>query len=83
MKSVDSIMRDSGRNLLVGIGFVFSLLFLPDPLRHLAIRYVGRKPRLSQIAIASFTSLSIGHNVGGAALSKRCRPLPVLLALGG
>ena len=36
----------------------------------LAIRYVGRKVSYPKIALTSFTSLSIGHNVGVAALSS-------------
>jgi uncharacterized membrane protein YbhN (UPF0104 family) len=36
----------------------------------LALRYVGKRLPYRQIALASFTSLSIGHNVGVAALSS-------------
>ncbi|WP_324764375.1 lysylphosphatidylglycerol synthase domain-containing protein (plasmid) [Sinorhizobium meliloti] len=67
---VGSIMRIPARNLLLGIGFVFLSYFCLTLFDTLAIRYVGRKLAYPQIAIASFTSLSIGHNVGGAALSS-------------
>jgi glycosyltransferase 2 family protein len=36
----------------------------------LALRYVGRPQPFRRAALASFTALSIGHNVGGAALSS-------------
>ena len=36
----------------------------------LAVRYVGRKLPYWKTALASFTGLSIGHNVGLAALSS-------------
>ena len=36
----------------------------------MAVRYVGRSLPYPKIALASFTSLSIGHNVGVAALSS-------------
>jgi glycosyltransferase 2 family protein len=36
----------------------------------LALRYVGKPQIYPRAAIASFTALSIGHNVGGAALSS-------------
>ncbi|PLU78450.1 hypothetical protein BMJ19_18805 [Sinorhizobium medicae] len=67
---VGSIMRIPGRHLFAGIGFVFLSYFCLTLFDTLAIRYVGRKLAYPQIAIASFTSLSIGHNVGGAALSS-------------
>ncbi|RVI89434.1 UPF0104 family protein [Sinorhizobium medicae] len=67
---VGSIMRIPGRHLFAGIGFVFLSYFCLTLFDTLAIRYVGRKLPYPQIAIASFTSLSIGHNVGGAALSS-------------
>ena len=36
----------------------------------MAVRYVGRRLSYPKIALTSFTSLSIGHNVGVAALSS-------------
>lgn len=36
----------------------------------LALRYVGKPQIYPRAALASFTALSIGHNVGGAALSS-------------
>lgn len=37
---------------------------------YLALRYVGKPQAYPRAALASFTALSIGHNVGGAALSS-------------
>ncbi|MDK1387719.1 UPF0104 family protein [Sinorhizobium sp. 8-89] len=67
---VSSIMQIPAGHLLAGIGFVFLSYFCLTLFDALAIRYVGRELAYPQVAIASFTSLSIGHNVGGAALSS-------------
>ncbi|ACP23186.1 hypothetical protein NGR_b17350 (plasmid) [Sinorhizobium fredii NGR234] len=57
-------------HLLAGIGFVFLSYFCLTLFDTLAVRYVGQKLPYRQVALASFTSLSIGHNVGVAALSS-------------
>ncbi|MFC0808878.1 lysylphosphatidylglycerol synthase domain-containing protein [Ensifer sp. P24N7] len=72
--SFDEIMSSLAQipmgHLLAGIGFVFLSYFCLTFFDTLAVRYVGRELAYPRIAIASFTSLSIGHNVGGAALSS-------------
>ncbi|MCA1367298.1 UPF0104 family protein [Bradyrhizobium sp. BRP14] len=57
-------------HLLAAIGFVFLSYFCLTLFDTLALRYVGQDLAYPRIALASFTSLSIGHNVGGAALSS-------------
>lgn len=57
-------------HLLAGIGFVCLSYFCLTLFDTLAVRYVGQKLPYRQVALASFTSLSIGHNVGVAALSS-------------
>ncbi|WEX73892.1 UPF0104 family protein [Sinorhizobium numidicum] len=65
-----SIMQIPVGHLLAGIGFVFLSYFCLTLFDTLAVRYVGHKLAYPQVAIASFTSLSIGHNIGVAALSS-------------
>lgn len=67
---VASIWQIPTGHLLAAVGFAFLSYFCLTLFDTLAIRYVGRKLAYPKIAIASFTSLSIGHNVGGAALSS-------------
>jgi uncharacterized membrane protein YbhN (UPF0104 family) len=67
---VQSVMEIPSRHLVVGIAFVFLSYFCLTLFDTLAVRYVGRKLSYPKIAIASFTSLSIGHNVGVASLSS-------------
>ncbi|MBP1884334.1 lysylphosphatidylglycerol synthase domain-containing protein [Sinorhizobium mexicanum] len=65
-----SIMQIPPGRLLTAVGFVFLSYFSLTFFDALAVRYVGRELAYTQVAIASFTSLAIGHNVGGAALSS-------------
>ena len=67
---VRSVMTISAPHLIAGIGFVFLSYFCLTLFDTLAVRYVGKKLVYPKIAIASFTSLSIGHNVGVASLSS-------------
>jgi uncharacterized membrane protein YbhN (UPF0104 family) len=55
---------------LAGAAFFVAMSYLTLTLFDtLGIRYVGRKVAWRRVAVASFCSLSIGHNVGFAALS--------------
>ncbi|THK36086.1 UPF0104 family protein [Ensifer sp. MPMI2T] len=65
-----SIRQIPPGHLLTAVGFVFLSYFCLTFFDALAVRYVGRQLAYTQVAIASFTSLAIGHNVGGAALSS-------------
>ncbi|AWI60483.1 hypothetical protein AB395_00005306 (plasmid) [Sinorhizobium fredii CCBAU 45436] len=67
---VRSVLQIPVGHLLAGIGFVFLSYFCLTLFDTLAVRYVGQKLPYRQVALASFTSLSIGHNVGVAALSS-------------
>ncbi|CEO91174.1 lysylphosphatidylglycerol synthase domain-containing protein [Sinorhizobium fredii] len=67
---VRSMLQIPVGHLLAGIGFVFLSYFCLTLFDTLAVRYVGQKLPYRQVALASFTSLSIGHNVGVAALSS-------------
>ncbi|MCA1439547.1 UPF0104 family protein [Ensifer sp. IC4062] len=65
-----SIWQIPPGHLLTAVSFVFLSYFCLTFFDALAVRYVGRELAYKQVAIASFTSLAIGHNVGGAALSS-------------
>ncbi|WP_026187216.1 lysylphosphatidylglycerol synthase domain-containing protein [Ensifer sp. BR816] len=67
---VRSVLQIPLGHLLAAIGFVFLSYFCLTLFDALAVRYVGQKLAYRQVALASFTSLSIGHNVGVAALSS-------------
>ncbi|ASY59744.1 lysylphosphatidylglycerol synthase domain-containing protein [Sinorhizobium sp. CCBAU 05631] len=67
---VGSILQIPFAHLLAGIGFVVLSYLCLTLFDTLAVRYVGHKLPYRQVALASFTSLSIGHNVGVAALSS-------------
>ena len=67
---VRSVLQIPVGHLLAGIGFVCLSYFCLTLFDTLAVRYVGQKLPYRQVALASFTSLSIGHNVGVAALSS-------------
>ena len=56
--------------LLVAAGFVAASYVCLSLFDYLALRYVGKPQAYPRAALASFTALSIGHNVGGAALSS-------------
>jgi len=57
-------------NLMLGLAFVAGSYFCLACNDALAVRYAGKPLPFHQTALASFTSLSIGHNVGVAALSS-------------
>ncbi|PDT80475.1 lysylphosphatidylglycerol synthase domain-containing protein [Sinorhizobium sp. BJ1] len=67
---VRSVLQIPLAHLLAGIAFVFLSYFCLTLFDTLAVRYVGQKLPYRHVALASFTSLSIGHNVGVAALSS-------------
>ena len=58
--------KNLGLSLLFAAGSYFCLSCFDA----LGVRYVGKKLAFHQTALASFVSLSIGHNVGIAALSS-------------
>lgn len=65
-----SILSIHGFRLVAAFGFVilsYGCLSLFDTL---AVRYAGKPLAYRRTALASFTSLSIGHNIGMAALSS-------------
>jgi uncharacterized membrane protein YbhN (UPF0104 family) len=66
-ESVTSI--PSGRLALAGLFAAASYLCLTC-FDFLALRYVGQKLPYPKVALASFCSLSLGHNIGFAALSS-------------
>jgi uncharacterized membrane protein YbhN (UPF0104 family) len=57
-------------NFALGLGFAACSYFCLACSDFLAVRYAGKSLAFQQTALASFTSLSIGHNVGFAALSS-------------
>jgi uncharacterized membrane protein YbhN (UPF0104 family) len=57
-------------NLLLALGFAAASYFCLSCNDALAVRYAGKPLAFHQTLLASFTSLSIGHNVGVAALSS-------------
>lgn len=59
-----------GWRLFTASLFVAASYFCLSLFDWLALRYVGKPQIYPRAAIASFTALSIGHNVGGAALSS-------------
>lgn len=58
------------RHFLAGLGFSALSYVCLTGFDALGLRYIGRPLPYHQSALASFTSLSIGHNVGIAALSS-------------
>jgi hypothetical protein len=58
------------RNLVLGLGFAACSYFCLACSDFMAVRYAGKPLAFHRTALASFTSLSIGHNVGVAALSS-------------
>lgn len=57
-------------NLLSSGGFAAASYLSLTGFDYLALHYVGRPLPYSRAALASFTSLSLGHNIGFAALSS-------------
>lgn len=65
-----SVRSIPGLRLLGAFGFVVLSYVCLTLFDTLGVRYAGRPLPYRQTALASFTSLSIGHNVGMAALSS-------------
>jgi uncharacterized membrane protein YbhN (UPF0104 family) len=67
---LDSLGEISVRHLALGAAFTAGSFLCLSGSDTLAVRYTGRDLPYRKIALASFTSLSIGHTVGLAALSS-------------
>jgi glycosyltransferase 2 family protein len=67
---LDSLGEISVRHLALGAAFTAGSFLCLSGSDTLAVRYAGRDLPYRKIALASFTSLSIGHTVGLAALSS-------------
>ncbi|MCJ8520112.1 uncharacterized membrane protein YbhN (UPF0104 family) [Pseudorhizobium tarimense] len=65
-----SVQAIPAGHLLTSFGFVIASYCCLTGFDWLAVRYAGHPLRYPRTAVASFTSLSIGHNVGLAALSS-------------
>ncbi|MCT7377086.1 lysylphosphatidylglycerol synthase domain-containing protein [Chelativorans salis] len=67
VSAVKSVSLD---RLLLAIGFTAASYLSLTGFDYLALRYAGHPLAYRQAALASFCSLSIGHNIGFAALSS-------------
>jgi glycosyltransferase 2 family protein len=67
---LDSVSMISARNLALGLLFTAASFLCLTGFDTLAVRYTGRELPYRRIALASFTSLSIGHTLGFAAFSS-------------
>ncbi|NLS05319.1 UPF0104 family protein [Rhizobium sp. P32RR-XVIII] len=67
---VESIRAIPGLRLIAGLGFAAGSYVCLTGFDWLALRYAGKPLPYPKAALASFTSLSIGHNLGFAALSS-------------
>jgi glycosyltransferase 2 family protein len=65
-----SIIGIPNLNLALALGFVAASYLCLTGFDALAVRYAGRSLPYRKVALTSFVSLSIGHNVGGAAFSS-------------
>lgn len=65
-----SVLSIHGFRLVAAFGFVILSYFCLSLFDTLAVRYAGKPLAYRRTALASFTSLSIGHNIGMAALSS-------------
>jgi uncharacterized membrane protein YbhN (UPF0104 family) len=65
-----SLAAISARHIVLMIVFAAASYLSLTGFDWLALRYVGQKLPYPKIALASFCSLSIGHNIGFAALSS-------------
>ncbi len=66
----DAVAKVSTARLLAAGGFAAASYLCLTGFDYLALRYAGRPLAYSRAALASFTSLSLGHNIGFAALSS-------------
>lgn len=67
---VTAVRAVSKRRLLLAAGFTAASYLTLTGFDWLALRYAGRPLPWRRAALASFTSLSLGHNIGFAALSS-------------
>lgn len=67
---VDAVRQVPSMNIAFGAAFAAASYFCLSWFDWLALRYVGHPLPYRQAALASFTSLSIGHNIGFAGLSS-------------
>jgi glycosyltransferase 2 family protein len=67
---LESLRAISPRHLALGAAFTAGSFICLTGADTLAVRYTGRDLPYRKIALASFTSLSIGHTLGLAALSS-------------
>jgi glycosyltransferase 2 family protein len=67
---VASVVAIPAFRLGMAIGFAASSYLCLSFFDLLALRYVGRRLPYPRVALASFCSLSLGHNIGFAALSS-------------
>src|SRR5690606_5942228 len=65
-----SLRKISGAQLGAALGFTVASFVCLSASDALAVRYAGRRLAYPKIALASFTSVSIGHLLGFAALSS-------------
>ena len=72
--ALDDVLQAVGAipiyRLLLAVGFAGASYLCLSGFDWLAVRYVGRPLPWRRCALASFTALSIGHNIGIAALSS-------------
>nr|WP_244919774.1 lysylphosphatidylglycerol synthase domain-containing protein [Rhizobium grahamii] len=72
--SLDEIVQSSGKisglRLVAAVGFCALSYLCLTGFDWLALQYIGKPLSYPKAAIASFTALSIGHNLGVAALSS-------------
>ncbi len=66
----DALMAIPAKNLALSLAFAAASYLCLSFFDALGVRYIGKPLPLHQTTLASFVSLSIGHNVGVAALSS-------------
>jgi uncharacterized membrane protein YbhN (UPF0104 family) len=66
----DALLAIPASNLALSLAFAAASYFCLSFFDALGVRYIGKPLPLHQTMLASFVSLSIGHNVGVAALSS-------------
>ncbi len=66
----DAVAKVSTVKLMAAGGFAAASYLCLTGFDYLALRYAGRPLAYPRAALASFTSLSLGHNIGFAALSS-------------
>jgi uncharacterized membrane protein YbhN (UPF0104 family) len=66
----DAIFAVPGSNFAMAIGWAMASYLCLTGFDWLALRYVGARLPYRKVALASFVSLSMGHNIGFAGLSS-------------